>query len=211
MQGNLRQVYEALCDRWEIGQIIGRGAVDPLMAEIVVGLSPGWYVLQVLPAHEGIAASHLIGRRFGVYVPELVQRRRRRGQSLVIHTPMFPGYLFVFAWLNASNYRRIRDVPGVGNFLCVGLEPAIIADGIVDTVRAVENKRRPLVMAQEEFGTFKRVKRHWRRYRKVSECMVDDHDIVAVRTWSALRDGLNNALDGDERNRLLLDAVGLAA
>ena len=209
-QGNLRQVYEALRNRWTIGQVIGRGEVHPLMAEVVTGIRPEWYVLQILPAHERVAAGHLIGRRFGIFAPELEEQRTVRGRRTRVLLPMFPGYVFVFAWLGPRNYHRIRSCPGVFDFLCIAQSPAVIPDDAINAIRAVENKQRPLVMAQEDIGTFKKVKRGWRRRSRMTEQHIFENEIVAVHTWSALHDSLDNAVDCDKRNQLLLNALGVA-
>jgi transcription antitermination factor NusG len=185
------------------------------MAEVVIGLRPEWYVLQIMPAHERVAAAHLAGRRFGIYAPELdlermtermTQRRRKR-----VAAPMFPGYVFVFAWLGPRNHDRIRSCPGVFDFLrrVDGL-PAVIADAAVNAIRVVENQQRPLMLQQEGIGMPKRIKRSWRRSRRMTDVLVHDNEIMDVHTWSAFRDGVVNG-DAAARNRLLHEALGIAA
>jgi transcription antitermination factor NusG len=208
MQGNLRQVYEALT--WTIGQHIGRGEVNPLMAEVIRGLRPEWYVLQIVPAQERLAVSHLAWRRFGIYAPEVEEQRNVRGRRRRVLLPMFPGYVFVFAWLAPRNYHRIRSCPGVWDFLCVEQKPAVISDAAVNIIREVENKRRPLIFAHEAIGRFKKDRRGWRRRARLTEQQVYDNEIVAVHTWSALRDGCVNGVDSDKRTQLLLNALGVA-
>ena len=206
LSNNLRSVYDALRGLC-IGDCFGYGDVHPLMAEME-DYPAAWYVLQITPAQERIAAGHLIGRRFGVFMPEVEQIRLKRGARRRILLPMFPGYCFIFTWLTARNYHRIKSSPGVYDFLCIEGQPALMADHIIDAVRAVENKQRPLVTTQEGIGMPRKVKRGWRRNRRLSEQMIADNEIVGVHTWSALHDALR--LDGAARNRLLHEVLGLA-
>jgi transcription antitermination factor NusG len=210
MQGNLRQVYEALLDRWTIGQVVGAGEVHPLMAEIVIGFEPAWYVLQVVPSQARIAAAHLTGRRFGIYAPELPPDRTARGRKRRQPMPLFPGYVFVFAWLNPRNYHRIKSCPGVFDFLCISQQPAVIPDAKLDAIRAVENKLRPLTIDRQAFGMVKKGRRGFRRFRKMvhDQQIIEDTQIIGVHTWSALSDGAMS-LDGHARNHLLLQALGV--
>ena len=208
--GNLAQVYDALKDDLSIGDIVGNAQANPLAAEIIAGITAEWYVVQTLPAHERIAAAHLIARRFGIYVPETEQVEISRGRRLKMTKPMFPGYVFVFTWLAPVNYHRIRSCPGISDFLCIdGLRPAVISESVLNEARAVENQMRPLSSTFEAIGMFKRVKKRWRRSRKISEQAIADNEIVSVRTWSAFRDGLTSLDDGG-RNRLLHQVLGLA-
>jgi len=203
-RGNLAEVY----DNVNIGDVVGYGESNPLAACIVPGRAPAWYVACVAPAHEGIAAGHLIGRRFGIYLPETEEQIIKRGRRVKVLRPMFPGYLFVFMWMSGANYDRVHSCPGVLRILCVNAQPVVIPDGVIDATRAVENKKRPLCITWEAFGVVKRVKRRWRHLRKFNQHTINDNEIVAVRTWSAFMDGID-ALDGDVRNRVLNRALGL--
>jgi len=180
------------------------------MAEVIRGLRPEWYVLQIVPTQERVAAAHLVGRRFGIFLPELEEHRLVRGRRRRVLLPMFPGYVFVFAWLGPRNYHRIKSCPGVWDFLCVEQRPAVISDAALNAIRAVENKQRPLVVSQEAIGTFKKARRGWRRRTRITEQHIYDSEIIAVHTWSALRDGLRQGVDSDKRTQLLLSALGVA-
>lgn len=213
ISGNLRAVYEACKAGAGIGDRVGEGEIEPLMAEIAPDLAPAWYVLGAAPARERTVAGHLIGRRFGIYLPELPERisNWRTGRMQNVLRPMFPGYVFIFTWLSARNYHRIKGVPGALDFLCLGgFGPAPLPDGLIDDIRAVENKHRPLVVPHEGFGRLRKRKRRWRRESVTVDHRIADHEIVAVRTWSAFADGIDRVDDG-QRNRLLHEALGLAA
>jgi len=210
--GNIRQVYEALRDRWRVGDYVGAGDANPLMAQMVLGMRPSWYVLTTIPAQERLAGAHLAGRRFGVFLPQAKALRIKRGRQHGVLVPMFPGYVFVFTWLDGRNYRRIVSCPGVLDFLRrVSGHPAPVSDSLIDAVRMEENKQQPLTVDCEAVGVFKKGRRGFRRFRKIiqDQQTIDDSQIIGVHTWSALRDDLQQ-LDGAGRNRLLHEALGVA-
>ena len=208
--GNLRPVYEQQRD-WRIGQIAGYSEINPLMAQISAGFPPAWYALQIVSGQERIAAAHLVARRFGIFLPETEERRSRRGKLIAVARPMFPGYLFLFTWLEGRNYRRAISCPGVLDFLRAGANVAVVPDRVIDGVRAEENRQRPLVVNNTAIAWFRKGRRGFRRFRKMIQQgqRIEDSQIVGVHTWSALSDGLRD-LDGDGRNRLLLAALGVA-
>ena len=209
---NLQRVYDAFKQRWRVGDYVGAGDANPLMAQMVLGMRPSWYVLTTIPAQERLAGAHLAGRRFGVFLPQAKALRIKRGRQHGVLVPMFPGYVFVFTWLDGRNYRRIVSCPGVLDFLRrVSGHPAPVSDSLIDAVRMEENKQQPLTLDCEAVGVFKKGRRGFRRFRKIiqDQQTIDDSQIIGVHTWSALRDDLQQ-LDGAGRNRLLHEALGVA-
>jgi hypothetical protein len=96
-----------------------------------------WHVLLVTPGQETLAASHLAGRGFGVYVP--MRRALVVGPAIeACHpAPELAGYLLAFLW--ASDVHRARHCPGVtGVLLKTNGDPAILSDGEVRQLREAE-------------------------------------------------------------------------
>jgi transcription antitermination factor NusG len=137
--------------------------------------------VKTVPNQEKIAAAHLIGRRFGVYLPEfdydpdgkvLLDKRRL----------LLPGYVLLFVWDVDRHVRRVRSCTGVLDFLIEGNRIAVIPDDLVNRIQACENShRKPLVMTVEDIV----VKKKYRARRKVREVPVGEEDIVAVHSYSA--------------------------
>lgn len=102
-----------------------------------------WFVLQCEPQREKTAASHLIGRRFKVFLPTEAKKQTRRGRKIVVIKPLFPGYLF--ARLNfqgdQSRLRFIHNAPGIRGgihtFLMHDGRPAVIRDVVMEAVQKV--------------------------------------------------------------------------
>lgn len=183
--GNLARVYHDLSANREREDFIRRADErrGPLDAEIVDGRSPSWHALATVPTHERIAAGHLIGRRFGVYLPESEREVISRGRRRVLRRLLLPGYLLIFVWDVVRHLRRIEACPGVLRVITSGERPVVIEDALIDRIRAAENSERlPLVYTIEEVVTKKR----WRQSRKVTrQVQLDPDDIVGIRSYSA--------------------------
>jgi transcription antitermination factor NusG len=211
--GNLEQNPEFLMLARQYEEAARVTPLTPYRAEIIPECRAQWHVLISQPGHERIAASHLITRGFGVYLPECENAVMRRGRVQRVRQLMFVGYVLVFVWDVGHHFRRILACVGVQDFLRHSNgSPAVLSDEIVDHIRAVENEQCPLVATLETVN-LKKLKKRWRRKHKNAEEQAyrqyADNEIVATRTWSAFRD--LPALDESQRNGLLRRALGLAS
>jgi transcription antitermination factor NusG len=163
-----------------------------------------WHVAVTAPARERTAAAHLVGHRFGIYLPEAVETAIKRGRQVTATRPLLPGYLFVFVWDIAQHWRRIAATPGILDILSNDGHPLVVPDAAIDTIRAEENRRRPLLI--DDWSWRKRGRR--RQCRKESH-PIDAHEIVSVHAYSALRELF--VLDEPVRNQQFLRAMGLAS
>jgi transcription antitermination factor NusG len=207
--------------RVEIGQVVDfvdPHPIDPRMAEIPKeGIAGCWHVIETMTNQEGIAAGHLVGRRFGIYVPETEHTIIRRGRKLEVRRPMFPGYVFVFVWDIAWHWLRLRSIPGVARIMTrtsdEGVpEPLAVPDYLIDRIRIVENGERPLgdvtIESVASGSKKKRCKRKNGRAHKQVSGDVRVGDKLQWRTWDAFRDGITD-VDSDKRNQTLLAALSL--
>src|ERR1700686_2852035 len=95
-----------------------------------------WHVLTVEPQHEGVAFAHLVARRFGPYLPEVVTTEVIRGRKRDVHRPMFRGHLFFLVFGFEAHWRRIFACPGVTGVLMNGGHPAIVPDAAMRIIQA---------------------------------------------------------------------------
>lgn len=171
----------------------------PQDAELM-GNAPQWYIAITAPNSERSAAAHLVGRRFGVYLPEIEKRipASRKRPARVERRSMFPGYLFLFVWDIEAHVRRIRACPGIINLMYNGDNPAIIPDLLIDRIQT------------QEFEQLRFVRPKRQRWRTCKLLDVEDdgsNNIVAIHSYSALHDIAK--LDDRGRNSLLHKALGL--
>jgi transcription antitermination factor NusG len=188
-----------------------RAAAEPTIprdADLVAGRAPAWHLLVTAPNRERTAASNLSGRRFGVFLPEFEENIIKHGRPCTRIEPLFRGYLLIFVWDIDRHRDRIMACPGVAGIMRrIDSGAAVeLSDALVDQIRAIENANRPLRMTIETVAKKKR----WRQsIKKTSQIDVHDNDIMGVRAYSPF-DRIAE-LDQLQRNRLLMNALGLAS
>lgn len=219
-KNNLMRVREDLqSDGLHVGDIVDYGAFNPLVAEMVPGISPAWHLIETHPNQERTAAAHLVARRFGVFVPESEHDVVRRGRKRHVTRLMFTGYLFVFVWSVLYHRERIEACPGVKRIVNKTMpdgseSPAVVSDKEINLIRAVENGQRPLpaIMLPADISRPKSKKKRKSRKKKKELVKVDpqrDDDIVACYSWSPFQRDLLT-LDGQGRTESLRRALGLS-
>lgn len=189
----------------------------PYRAELVPGSQGRWHVLTIAPSHEKIAAGHLIGRGFGIFLPETGSTEIRRGRKVDLLRLMLPGYLFVFVWDAARNARRILACPGVHGFLMQDDHYAVVPWDLINHLRVEENKTRPLTMMVEVAVP----QRRWRNSRKAKtkpepvtvlrEVPVSQEDIVSVHAYSPYLEEMRTAIEPEARISAFHKALGLGS
>jgi transcription antitermination factor NusG len=176
----------------------------PYEAAIIANAT--WHILTVAPNCDRIAAGHLIGRRFGIYLPET------NGPRAGTREPLLPGYLLVFVWGIADHAKRILDCPGVIDFLQRDGEIVVVQDEIVDDIREIENRERPSVLAATAIaaagGASRKKKKRWRRGRKSKVVQDNGDEVVAVYPYSPILASMEG-LDAAARISAFFSALGL--
>jgi transcription antitermination factor NusG len=141
--GNMAKVYAGM-----VNERVEK--VGPLDAEIVPGETAAWYALKVEPSHEKIAVAHLIGRRFGIYLPTDQVTETRRGRRVTRTRLLLPGYVFVFVWGIGKHLHRLRAIPGVVGIMTRNEQPQVIPDWAIDRLREIENEKNPVAVTIED-------------------------------------------------------------
>lgn len=169
----------------------------PFFAEIVPGCDPSWHAINTAPMEESIAAAHLVGRRFGVYVPTFEQVSIVRGKRIAKRRPLFPGHIFLFVWDIHRHLRRIRSCPGVVRVLTVDERPVVVEDEAIDRMQAIEFNGIDVELPK---------RRRKRKHRQFDVESAAPNEIV-IRTrsfWTGVE-----ALDDEGRVGVLHKALGL--
>ena len=228
--GNLSRVRQTINEReLAIGDIVDHPLGLGINAEMDAEVSPAWYLVETVPGQERIAAAHLAGRRFGIFIPDIRfmpqrvfdketgQRRIVAGERLPRLRRMFVGYIFVFAWLNGRNLARIKAVPGVHRIVCWPEgRVAKLKDEQVGELRALEAILCP-VEIPEDWRKPSRKRHGWRKERARAKAEQEEKAISAVKGWINIGDQWISTiealrvLDGRDENQSVAKALGLAS
>lgn len=170
--------------------------VDPRAYELEEGVSAKWHVVEVRSRD---VEADLIKRQFGIYVPECEETAISRGRKITRRIAMFPGYVFVFFWPTDANWLRLCGLDGV-----IAVR-GTLTDEVIDKIRAVENAHRPIELQWFEVRPALQ-KKSGRRWRKSRKPIVEQDEIVVVRSWSAFEDAIDK-LDSEGRTQALRNYI----
>lgn len=175
-------------------------AFDSRNVELVEGLSPKWYVVEVAARD---VEDELQKRQFGIYVPEENETAIVRGREVHRRVRMFPGYVFVFLWETDRNWTRLVHTPGVLSVL------GALPDAVIDRIRSIENYLRPIVLQsfEVEQDVVMRKKKKRRKIKRRTVVVYDE--VTAVRAWSAFEDAVMT-LDSGGRISALENLMGVS-
>jgi transcription antitermination factor NusG len=92
-----------------------------------------WYAVTTQPRHEKVVAQQLQAKSIETYLPLLATHSRWKDRRVLIHQPIFPGYIFTRIDLKDRNH--VLSVPSVVRMLSFSGAPAPIDDAEIDAVR----------------------------------------------------------------------------
>lgn len=98
-----------------------------------------WYAVYTKMQLEVWAQNNLKERGFEVYLPRYLKQRRHARRTEIVPRPLFPRYLFVRADIGAGHRPRVNTAPGVAQMVSFGERPAVVADEIIDEIKARED------------------------------------------------------------------------
>ena len=99
-----------------------------------------WYLVYTKPQQESVALMNLERQGYEVYLPRVLNRRRRHGRYVKLIEPMFPRYLFMHLSDQTDDWGPIRSTIGVSNLVRFGVQPARVPDDLVDALRGREDE-----------------------------------------------------------------------
>jgi transcription elongation factor/antiterminator RfaH len=75
-------------------------------------LLPRWYVLHTKSRHEAVVHDLLCRKSIDAFLPRIKVRSTRRDRKLMIHLPLFPGYVFVKTGLHPHTHLDVVKTAG---------------------------------------------------------------------------------------------------
>ncbi|MDP4217164.1 MAG: UpxY family transcription antiterminator [Bacteroidota bacterium] len=97
-----------------------------------------WYVLYTKPRWEKKLHAHLLEKEFEAYCPLNKVRRKWSDRTKWVEEPLFKSYVFVR--VAEEEMTRVRQVPGVVNFVYWLGKPARVKDKEIETIRKFLNE-----------------------------------------------------------------------
>lgn len=96
-----------------------------------------WYAIYTQSRHEQKVYKHLIKKEIETFLPLIEQWSRRKDRRKRISLPLFPGYLFVRALLNAYTHLEILKTDSVVRILGNDGKPIPIPDEQIFAIKAL--------------------------------------------------------------------------
>jgi transcriptional antiterminator RfaH len=99
-----------------------------------------WYLVHTKPRQEKCALDNLHRQGYQCYLPTIPSEKLRQGLLTISGEPLFPRYLFIRLGEgdSAKSWAPIRSTKGVSRLVSFGVEPAKVADSLVEALRAQE-------------------------------------------------------------------------
>lgn len=98
---------------------------------------PQWYALYTCANHEQRVAEQLTIRDIEHFLPQYESTSRWKDRKVLLHRPLFPGYLFVH--LALRNRLRVQQVPGVVHLVGFNGTPTAVPEEELLQIREILN------------------------------------------------------------------------
>lgn len=119
---------------------------------------PQWFAVYTLSCREKSVAQHLDTHEIDHFLPVSRSRRRwKNGCTMLVESPLFPGYLFVKI-LRAERL-RVLGLPGVHSIVGNGREPVALPTAEIETLRDGIDLLKVQPCAYLNVGEYAKVKR----------------------------------------------------
>ena len=109
-----------------------------------------WYAIYTKSRQEVTAAENLRRQAFEVYLPNIKQGHRYRGQWREKIEPLFPRYLFIRLHLGADNIAPIRSTHGVTKLVSFSGQPVKVPDPLIDALIELTDPDTGLLYPKED-------------------------------------------------------------
>lgn len=116
-----------------------------------------WHAALCKPRREALAEANLANQGYRVFLPRLATQRRRGGRWVDSVEPLFPRYLFVSARDERQSLAPVRSTLGVCGLVRFGGQPAVIPQGVIETLHARQDPASGAIARRSPFAPGARV------------------------------------------------------
>jgi transcription elongation factor/antiterminator RfaH len=93
-----------------------------------IELPRSWFVLHTKSRFENVVYDGLIKKNIEAFLPKMKVPSKRKDRKLMIHTPLFPGYVFVRTDLTAHEHLEIVKTVGAVRLIGTNQGPVPVPD-----------------------------------------------------------------------------------
>lgn len=99
-----------------------------------------WYLVHTKPRQEKCALENLERQGYECYLPTFPKEKLLQRGVAIADEPLFPRYLFIRLGQGHTDqsWAPIRSTRGVSRLVRFGVNPAMVHDGLIDSLRATE-------------------------------------------------------------------------
>lgn len=119
-----------------------------LAADLLSPVRRNWYLAYSKPRSEHIVCSQLERQAYDAYLPRYKVHKRGPAGMVTASMPMFPRYVFFRPVRDGQSIAPVRSTVGVSGIVRFGQQPAVMADMLIDALRAFEREREMLDPAE---------------------------------------------------------------
>jgi len=107
-------------------------------------LARAWYVLHTRSRFENVVNDGLLKKSMEVFLPKIKVPSKRRDRRLMIHVPLFPGYIFVKTDLEPREQLEIVKTIGVVRFIGNSQGPVSVPDNNIESLMIMVSSNNPI-------------------------------------------------------------------
>ncbi len=96
-----------------------------------------WYVIYTYPCFEKKIESSLLKKNITCFLPLKRNIRQWSDRKKVVHSPLFPNYLFVHT--TPAQRFDLLSIYGVSKFITFNGKPVFVSDNEINTIRKISN------------------------------------------------------------------------
>jgi transcription elongation factor/antiterminator RfaH len=94
-----------------------------------------WYVLHTKSRHEAVVHDLLCRKSMDAFLPRIKVRSSRRDRKLMIHIPLFPGYVFVKTDLHPHTHLDIVKTAGAVRLIGTKTGPVPVPEATIESLK----------------------------------------------------------------------------
>lgn len=103
-----------------------------------------WYVLHTRSRHESVVTDGLSKKSMEVFLPRIKVRSPRRDRRVMIHVPLFPGYVFLKTDLHPHTHLEIVKTAGVVRLIGTQQGPVPVAEDTIASLKIMVASELPI-------------------------------------------------------------------